>query len=283
LIDPPSPECRINWDPALSAGPGEARGLLTGIAIHESVAARITAGNDRYAPITLPEPFVILPPQREGETAPQADNQSGTTVPAAPQPLPMIPPAARKWLLDPSRAAAREEAMARVWDLVWWRRVVYFVSLALTLALLLLPLLPDRSSANGLCVNDRCPLPGLLGAIGWLLPDVVDPWLASFARHPSLAIVLGVLLGVAYRTSGRIEAATRATAHAAWHGKPAPKGGALLGVARRIRRSAMYQGFFRRLKWHVLPALVALIMLFVGLWLAGALATQTWLVFAAPA
>ena len=285
LVDPPIAECRVQWDPALATEPGKRRGLLKGIAIHESVAARIASGTDRYAPITLPGSFAILPPQRDGETAPQADNQSvgegaAAARPALP-PRPMISAAARAAMLDPAAAGARDAAMARVWDLVWWRRFVYFVSLTLTLVLVALPLRPDATAIEGLCADDRCLLPGLFGAIGAFLPGIAEPWLVAFGRHPFLVLALLVALLISYRVSGRIEAATRATAYAAWHARSGP-GGAhrLLAIARAIRRWPTYQGFFLRVKWYAMPFLVAGLMLLAGVWLAGAFVTQSWLVVA---
>jgi uncharacterized protein (DUF2235 family) len=281
LLDPPSAECRINRDPALSTEPGKPRGLLNRIAIHESVAARIAWGTDRYAPITLPERFAIVPPQREGETAPQADNQSDGEPHAPPRPLSMITPATHATLLDPETARMREEAMARVWDLAWWRRITYFVALAITLLLVLLPLQPERTAVEGLCADDRCLLPGLFGTLGWFLPGIAEPWLVAFGRHPLLVLALVLALLVAYGISERIEAATRATAYAAWHGDPSPDGAhRLLALARRLRRSPSYQVFFSRLKWYAVPFLVAGLVLMVGVWLIGAFATQSWLVVA---
>ncbi len=282
LIEPPIAECRINWDPALSTEPGKRRGLLKSVAIHESVAARIASGTDRYAPITLPPHFAIVPPQREGENAPQADSDSCARPDTPPaRPLPLIAPGTRAALLDPAVSRAREAAMARAWDLVWWRRVTYFVSLAITLLLVALPLQPDVTALEGLCADDRCLLPGLFGAIGSFLPGFADPWLVAFGRHPLLVLMLIVMLLVSYSISGRIEAATRATAYAAWQGRAPPGGGhGWLAVARWVRRWPMYQGFFLRVKWYGLPFVVALLMLLTGVWLGGAWLTQSWLVVA---
>ena len=281
LLDPPSAEWRINWDPSLSTEHGQRRGLLTKVAVHESVAARIASGNDRYAPITLPQTFVIVPPQLEGETAPQSDNQSGEVSDEPKQPIPMLSAAVRLGMTDKGTSKRRDAAMNVVWDLVWLRRVTYFVSLAITLGLLLLPLLPDRRAADGLCGDDRCLLPGLFGAIGAFLPDLAEPWLAAFGRNPLIVVILLFSLLAFYSISRRIEAATHARAYAAWRGQtPAPSKNPLVLLARRVRCNPAYQTFFHRLKWFFLPFLVAVLLLAVATWLGGALLTQTWLVFA---
>ena len=109
---------------------GRSRGLLRSVKVHESVINRIATGTDRYAPITLPETFSIVPPQVEGENAPQADNQT-------PDPhrverhLEADGRAARlrARLTDPAAAGARAAVTEPIWNFVWWRRITYFATL----------------------------------------------------------------------------------------------------------------------------------------------------------
>ena len=75
-IDPADPRTHSLRDPAITNAKGTPRGLLRSVKVHESVINRIATGTDRYAPITLPESFEIVPPQVEGENSPQADNQT---------------------------------------------------------------------------------------------------------------------------------------------------------------------------------------------------------------
>src|SRR6185369_6957707 len=44
---------------------GRSRGLLLQVKLHESVVHRIVSGTDRYAPITLPPKFIVVPPQTQ--------------------------------------------------------------------------------------------------------------------------------------------------------------------------------------------------------------------------
>ena len=66
--------CAIRRSPTRDGRP---HGLLRTVKVHESVINRIANGTDRYAPITLPETFEIVPPQVEGENVPQADSDAG--------------------------------------------------------------------------------------------------------------------------------------------------------------------------------------------------------------
>ena len=75
-LDPVDARTLSLRDPAITDDHGRSRGLLRSVRVHESVINRVATGTDRYAPITLPKTFVIVPPQVHGETAPQADSQT---------------------------------------------------------------------------------------------------------------------------------------------------------------------------------------------------------------
>ena len=123
-------------DPAITDDRGRSRGLLRSVKVHESVINRIATGTDRYAPITLPKTFSIVPPQVEGENVPQADNQA----PAPPTDQAHAESHGdrhlRARLMDEAAAGARASATEAIWNFVWWRRITYFATLTPTLLLL---------------------------------------------------------------------------------------------------------------------------------------------------
>ena len=83
-------------------------GLLTSVTIYESVLHRVSAGDDAYAPIVLPDRFQVL-------------KSDGTLVPHH---LPL-----------PSAAADGRPAVSRtewVWNDVWRRRVNYFLTVVVS-------------------------------------------------------------------------------------------------------------------------------------------------------
>jgi hypothetical protein len=49
---------------------------------------------------------------------------------------------------DADRAQQRAERMEAIWDIVWWRRIVYFLTLTSSLFLALLPWIPDAWSTQ---------------------------------------------------------------------------------------------------------------------------------------
>ncbi|PZQ62892.1 MAG: hypothetical protein DI544_01485 [Sphingomonas taxi] len=275
LLNPPNPDTRSLWEPERDTE----RGLLTAARLHESVVARIAAGSDRYAPITIPATFEIHPPQRAGENAPQP--ASGDAAPAATgEAVPILSAADRAALLDPARAMVRVTMMERVWDWVWWRRVVYFATLGCTALLLSMPLWPATRRMETLCADSRCILPGLFSPLKAVLPALAAPWLDRYAAQPLVAATLVALLVVLVLVGRRCERALRARSAAGWAmvlGRDDALPDRAGGVARAIRRSGAYIGAMRFLKWRALPFAAALLAVAVLLALPGAVATQVWL------
>ena len=77
-LDPAGTATLSLRDPVITDKSRRSRGLLRSVRVHESVVNRIATGTDRYAPITLPGTFDIVPPQEHGENVPQADSETPT-------------------------------------------------------------------------------------------------------------------------------------------------------------------------------------------------------------
>jgi uncharacterized protein (DUF2235 family) len=277
LLDPPAPETRAAWP--------RDRGLLTAARVHESALVRIVRGTDRYAPIALPPLFEIHPPQRAGENAPQPASGADArhAAPVAPGAVvPLLSPAERATLLDPAGAGRRAAMMPRVWDLVWWRRIVYFATVAATAALASMPLWRAPSGMERLCDDARCILPGLFSPLKAILPGVAAPWVDRYGAQPVTASVLLALLAALMFGGGRLERAIRARSAAAW--ASVVRGTAPLpdraDLARTIRRSPLYLAALRFVKWRALPVAAALAILLALVALPGAVPTQIWLAHA---
>jgi uncharacterized protein (DUF2235 family) len=160
-LEPVTRETLSLRDPEVADKHRGPHGLLRTVNVHESVINRIATGTDRYAPITLPERFSIVPPQVEGETAPQADNQ--TPVPASQRPNPLVGRELRERLSgDRVAAAARAQATEAIWDLVWWRRLTYFATLTATLLLLLMPFFAVRLPTAPFLADGRTWIGGII-------------------------------------------------------------------------------------------------------------------------
>ncbi|MBC7994571.1 MAG: DUF2235 domain-containing protein [Rhizobacter sp.] len=229
------------------------------VKVHESVLRRIKAGHDGYAPIALPPDFAVM--RIDGriisaddylQQMPHAVDSGGDPGKAeAPTPL-------------TSRGAAYEQRRERVYNAVWWRRVAYFLTLAVTLVLRVAPLLWP---GTGACADGGrlCVLVAPLGALGLLLPSLASVWLESFFSHPAsslpLLLALAACLWAGSWFAGRIGDHMRRVWYAmpplrpraAYQVAPPAVTGLLSRLLQTVRNHGLYQGAIRVLTHGVLP------------------------------
>lgn len=141
------------------------------IKIHESVMRRIASKATGYAPIVLPERYAVV-----------AADGSICDLPSAGGPPPPLPCAVE----DKARAVTRATAQEWVWNLVWWRRVVYFSSIAVLLFVAAMPL---TAPAAETCTGPACFLAPVVGLLDAFLPGFMEPWLATWRSHPATFVV----------------------------------------------------------------------------------------------
>jgi type VI secretion system (T6SS) phospholipase Tle1-like effector len=136
--------------------------------IHETAITRARAGAHRYAPIGIPQTYQVL---TDAGLQPQGAYET---------------PAAAK-----ARCAAQED----IWNQVWRRRIVYFITVFATIYIVLYPLAVAVDSSGE--YSTRLSLvSGAIRAIGQVLPGVFSLWIDAYARDPSHFIVLGSLVAV---------------------------------------------------------------------------------------
>jgi len=148
--------------------------------IHQSVLQRIR-DSPEYAPISLPERYTVVTDNGD-IIEPGVEREAKS---------PKISPAL---LEDPARAKHRIEQQDRIWRLVWWRRLVYFLTVAAGLGLASFPM---WSPATGACSGSWCGLAAIVNAIAVVLPGFLSPWYDAFASHPGrFFLAAGVLTGL---------------------------------------------------------------------------------------
>jgi hypothetical protein len=123
--------------------------------IHESVIERIRQGTDRYAPIVLPRSYAVVTANEDILDQPHFE--------------------------DPSQSKDRANRQESVWNLVWWKRLAYFSSILVFLALLAFPLYRD---ATEVCVARFCFLSPIIAWVGAFLPAFASTWFDSYQSHP---------------------------------------------------------------------------------------------------
>jgi uncharacterized protein (DUF2235 family) len=273
-------------DPAIADRKGRQKGLLKSVQVHESVITRISSGTDRYAPITLPLEFHVFPPQEQGENKPQADSVSSGATPGGEQSgapsAALVSQALRARLGTPEVLQARADAFEAVWDLVWRKRVAYFVTIGFTLLLATMPLWIAHVPQGPLFADGRTWIDAPLRAASLVLPGFLAPWIDTFADNPFYFFVLAFLIWRAMRYGATCEGRLRDKARRIWavatgH-ETAPPIEPATSRLTAFRNSPTYQRTMQVFKWRVLPDFVILpVIAIVALWLGAAGATQTYL------
>ena len=208
--------------------------------IHESAIRRIRSANV-YAPIGIPARYAIV--TKDGQILKGNANPYET----------------------PEQAQARANAQEHVWNLVWWRRIVYFLTVASSLHLFFFPLFYQLDSAHEYSstlrlVSDTLRL---LGSFV-LLPSAAQWWLDSFAANPGrFLIALALVAGFTYfgiRLGQRI----RGRMLAIWH-RPVTHFDPPGDIVYKLRSNAAYKYLLRKIKESFAPSVCCLILVYVSL------------------
>lgn len=235
-------------DPALNAS-GKVK--IDRVKIHESALRRIRAGQDGYAPIILPPDFDVV--TIDDDIVPAKTYFANVAAGDA---------------FDPQSYAAQVE---HIFNLVWWRRVVYFATLAAALSLLALPFLPLAANHRP-CVEGDCLSAAVFSGVGTFLPGFAATWLDAFASNVGLFLklfglaVVGTIIGsfLQRRISDAMRAVWRefdATRPASVAGGRSPTATGFFGGALQwFRTSRGYERTMHVLKHAVFPFLFALLV-----------------------
>lgn len=212
--------------------------------IHESAIDRAVNGAHGYAPIGFPVRYAVV--MRDGEIVEGAHNRFET----------------------PEQATTRARVQERVWDLVWWRRLVYFVTVFVASAhLLLFPLLHQTIRADEFSTPLRF-VSRTVRLLGALLPASAGWWLDAFAANPGLFIA-GVAALVICMTAGvMLGSRINDAMHVIWQQilrGESPAGEAPRTFVHWLRTHPRYRAVHSIMKRHVMPFVSAAALLSLGL------------------
>jgi uncharacterized protein (DUF2235 family) len=141
--------------------------------IHHSVLDRVRMNAHLYAPVGLPQNYAVVNENRE------VVRQRGETYEAIDQ------------------AQQRRSDQEKIWNTVWRRRIIYFLSVCASLYLAMYPLFwivkPDSEASTRLrFISDFIEL------VGTFLPSFSSRWLRAYASDPvwflEWAIIVGLFL-----------------------------------------------------------------------------------------
>lgn len=246
---------------------GHLRGLLTDCVVHSSVLVRIATGTDNYVPLGLPEKFSI-----ELSRHPFLGEAAGKECTRSVQQL--THPRVRH-----NRALVQEQ----MWNSVWLRRWIFFITLFLALALAAMPLWVDWIIGRAPEADGRWVGGIVAGLFRGVLPGFLSPWFASFDKAPFLFLfLLGGIIGSRAVGIG-MEATLRDRIRDLWWAgleRRAITPG-LDDWLTRLRHDWRYQRFLQLFKWRLVPRYVVGPLMLAGiLYVLAVAGGQAWLSYA---
>ncbi len=134
--------------------------------IHETAIQRAIMGAHRYAPIGIPRSYQVM---TDSGVRPQAGYEAEAAV------------------------AERCVAQEFIWNQVWRRRLIYFITVFASIYLALYPLVVTTDSSGEF--QTRLHLVSTaIRALNAFLPSALSLWIEAYARDPSHFVVLGLLV-----------------------------------------------------------------------------------------
>jgi uncharacterized protein (DUF2235 family) len=216
--------------------------------IHQSVLHRIENNAQSYAPKGLPALYEVV----------TADGQ--VLAPGEP-----IPGQEGHETID--QAKARSHIQERTWNFIWLRRIVYFLTVAVSVCLATFPALNPLPSTAEL-MNPLRWVSDVVRVVGTYLPPAAVPWIDAYARNPlGLIIISGILAGVLW-WGGRLAAKIDNAMGIAWQKSLRSNlvdGGKPDDLIYKLRTSRAYTALHAGLKKHLAPAFFALTFVYLGL------------------
>jgi hypothetical protein len=269
--------------------PDRATGLIETIKIHESVAARIATGTDRYAPIPLAAPIRVVPPQtitEASETVDEAALEPGSSSTA--KAVRLIPQPLQDRFENAKQNATRVAAMHDIWGQVRRRRVAYYVSLILTLMLVTMPLWVGHAPVPPFLASGHGLFGGVVGFLPAVLPGFVAGLVTTWVDHPFYVLALLILLLISNGIASGIERRLRDDTRHIWNesldlareaGAPITKRGSsehypLPDPDAKLPEATPLQKLRSFFRWRIVPFLILLLLLTIGSWILAGVATR---------
>jgi len=206
--------------------------------IHDAVFERIAQGTDRYAPVVIP--------------APKRYQFTGNAGTISDGPHPVDPP-------------LRSSVQDDVWNWIWLRRVVYFLTAFATLFVVAIPYFVIYAPGFGLSSVGGFVNP-IVNAAASFLPGALEPWFVGFRNAPGFVLIGAIAIGVLLLLGTNLQQTVRDVARVAWHspGRHVKLTGWRAAVY-QLRRFGIYPATFYVLTHWIVPTII---MWWLFWWLA---------------
>jgi uncharacterized protein (DUF2235 family) len=217
--------------------------LITTPKIHETALLRLRSDSNAYAPIGLPSSYGVV-------------NSDGKII------FPEANPYETKIEAD-----ARAQDQERVWNIVWLRRIVYFLTLAASFHLAAFWIFHNQVAAHEF--DSPIPLVSqFVRLVESFLPhQVVHWWTDYYATNPASFIIGIIALAVLIGFGGKLEGKITDSMRFIWTQraqKPTIENSSLHTTIRDFRTSPHYQAVLRAARYYILPLLSVVFLVYVG-------------------
>lgn len=204
--------------------------------VHESVLRRIKVDPNGYAPISLPPNFSVV--RIDGSIVnleqylTQMNAKPGNNNVSAPP---------KRWMKG--FRAARED----VYNTVWRRRVAYFLTLFVSLALAAMPLF---APAQASCTETLCVVSRHITLLDYVLPSFASTWTSSFATNPNLFLPLLLALLICMAWGKRLDTMIRDKMRRVWYSVTPLKPNSVASMP-QLRKPTLRDRAIQRLRTHI--------------------------------
>jgi uncharacterized protein (DUF2235 family) len=216
--------------------------------IHDSVIMRMAEGADGYAPLSLPALCWVL--AADGTLLPMRGADTRLITNAAPRSAPgcvqTLDAGAAQQRVQALRTAIDTlgkpdaQAIALVLDTIWWRRLAYFASAAMSLVLVTFPLawkplsdalwaglvkfdalkkffMPLREQFTNFDNGSRSVVSGATDAVASFIPGYLASWVGALKTSPLSFLTVVILLGASVIAGNVLRTRIRDRTLFAWH------------------------------------------------------------------
>jgi hypothetical protein len=266
--------------------------------LHQAVFERVWIGTDGYAPIMLPVNYRLT--NKAGDIRARINANSETIARNRESgELIRLDDGGHARGLDPSPSSQQRAAQIaadpglmkkfhridngeprffrqqHVWNWVWWRRVVYFLTVLASLFLAALPLIEKWKPGLGPASSFEFIRPAF-SLVALFVPSFLSFWLDAFKNAPGWFVFGAVIVGILLQLGGSAQGRIRDIMRAIWRDPDEPCVEPT-DVIYRLRSSGPYRAFFHVLKHWVLPFVFAVLLwagIFVVLYFVPALVSR---------
>ena len=175
-------------------------------------------------------------------------------------------PSAHNPYEQPAQGQARWNTQEKLWNLVWLRRIVYFLTVAISVYLFAFPLLKSRDRADEFMTSLRW-LSDIIRLAEGFLPGAAKPWTNGFARDPSQFALVVAALAISLWWGSQLANRIQNQMDLIWQaslGNRLADPGRPSDLLYRVRTSGPYRWAHWFVKAKFAPAIFALIFAWLG-------------------